>query len=153
MKIMAEIFGAVVSGIGLLQLSAELLDGAMRLKRLYQRTKDAPSLMTDLSFELETISLLLQDIERRRQQDSHDTLLMERAVSRCAEKTSLIQAQIGEFEEGFRKCSQLGRAFVAFKHKELRSMHEDLERWKSSILVAFVYAPHTSGGAAESSLI
>lgn len=142
---MAEIFGAVVSGIGLLQLSAELLDGAIRLRGLYQRTKDAPFLLTDLSFELETISLLLKDLERHRQQDRHDTLLMERTMSRCAEKTGLIQAQIDELEGNIRKCSKLGRASVIFKHKELRSMLEDLERWKSSILVAFACVFYTFG--------
>lgn len=135
---MAEAFGAVVSGIGLLSLSTGLLDDVIRLKRLYGRMKDAPALLEDVAFELETISLLLRDLEKHRQQDSHDGPLMDRCISRCAEKTRMIKARIDMLGQRLQKHSGLGRAGFALTHKELQSFLDDLERWKSSIVIAFM---------------
>jgi hypothetical protein len=48
---MAEIFGAVASGAGLLSLSIQLLDSAQRLKGFYNATENAPQTVADLSFD------------------------------------------------------------------------------------------------------
>lgn len=45
---MAEVFGAVVSGVGLLSLADQLLTSAGRVKTFYERAKDAPSALLDL---------------------------------------------------------------------------------------------------------
>lgn len=135
---MAEVFGAAVSGIGLLQLSTELFDGAVRLKTFYERARDAPSMLKDLAFELETISLLLQRLEQYRQQDSHDAALMERCISACREKAKSVQTQIDKLEERLQKHDKLGRGSVAFKIKELHLLRDEMERWKTSIMVAFL---------------
>ena len=69
---MAEIIGAVASGAGLLSLSFQLLQNAQRLKSLYNRTKNAPETLLELTFSLETISLMLKELEKHRQHDSHN---------------------------------------------------------------------------------
>jgi hypothetical protein len=59
---MADIFGAVASGAGLASLALQLVDTAQKLKTLYNATKDAPSAVAELSFELETMSLSIHQL-------------------------------------------------------------------------------------------
>lgn len=137
---MAEIFGAVVSGIGLLQLSAELLDGAKKLKDFSKHVRDASAILRNLSLELKTISLLLRNLEQYRQQDGHDAEAMEQCISMCRERTTFALARIEKLDERLQKHSRYGKASVAFNEKELKSMLEDLERWKSAIQIAAWYS-------------
>jgi hypothetical protein len=59
---MAEVFAAVASGAGLVSLSIQLIDSAQKLKKLFNASKDAPTTVADLCFELETMSLSLRQL-------------------------------------------------------------------------------------------
>lgn len=106
---MAEIFGAAASGARLLSLALQLFDAANRIASFYERANDSPALLLDLSHELETMSLLLQGLERHRQEDYHDAMLLERSISRCREKTDKIQTVVEKLENKFRKFHGFGR--------------------------------------------
>lgn len=54
---MAEIFGAVASGAGLVSLSMQLLESSQKLKGFYDSCRDAPETVRQLYFDLETMSM------------------------------------------------------------------------------------------------
>jgi hypothetical protein len=81
--IMAEIFAAVASGAGLLSLAIQLLESSRKLKGFYDTSKDAPQAVADLSFELETMSLPLHQLEKHRRTDTLDDSLLDRCVINC----------------------------------------------------------------------
>jgi hypothetical protein len=68
---MAEVFGAVASGVGLVSLALQLVDSAQKLKKLYNTTRDAPTTVADLCFELETMSLSLRQLNSHRNTKSY----------------------------------------------------------------------------------
>lgn len=60
-----EVFGVVTGGAGLVSLGLQLGDNARRLKKLYHTVKDAPESLQLLSFELETMALSLELLQRQ----------------------------------------------------------------------------------------
>jgi hypothetical protein len=56
---MAEIFGAVASGAGLISLALQLLESSQKLRAFCNASKDAPEVVGELGYELETMSLSL----------------------------------------------------------------------------------------------
>jgi hypothetical protein len=63
---MAKVFGAVASGAGLVSLALQLIDTAQKLKKLYNTSRDAPTTVADLCFELETMSLSPRQLNSHR---------------------------------------------------------------------------------------
>ena len=66
---MAEVLGVVAGGAGLLSLSIQLLESAKKLKNFNDSVRNAPERLVTLGFELETLSLMLQQLEAHRQRD------------------------------------------------------------------------------------
>lgn len=53
------VFGVITGGAGLLSLSMQPCEGAVKLKRLYHAAKDAPRTILNRVFSLKTITLAL----------------------------------------------------------------------------------------------
>lgn len=135
---MAEIFGAVASGAGLMSLAVQLLESSQKLKSFYNASRDAPQTIADLSFELETISLSLRQLVIHRQADiSNDTLLV-RCMTTCTLMTTKIEDAVKKMEHLLRKSRGIGRMYSAFKEPEIFKLLEGLEHAKSSMLFAYM---------------
>lgn len=87
-KVMAEIFGAVARGAGLISLAIQLFESLRKLKDLYNASKDAPQTVVGLCFELETMSLSLRQLALNRRADSSGDELLGRCVDTCAHLTT-----------------------------------------------------------------
>ena len=59
---MAEIFGAVASGAGLVSLAVQLAESSQKLKALLKAYRDAPEVVVKLSYELETMLQILRQL-------------------------------------------------------------------------------------------
>lgn len=135
---MAEIFGAVASGAGLLSLSMQLLESSQKLKGFYNASRDAPQTMADLSFELETMSLSLCQLVIHRQADISSDTLLGRCMMTCTLMTTKIEAAVDKIEHHLRKSRGIGRVYSAFKEPEILKLLEGLEQAKSSMLFAYM---------------
>jgi len=135
---MAEIFGAVASGAGLVSLSMQLLESSQKLKSFYNASKDAPSAVADLSFELETMSLSLRQLAIHRQADISSDTLLGRCMTTCTLMTAKIEAAVAKMEHLLRKSRGIGRVYAAFKEPEIVKLLEGLEHAKSSMLFAYM---------------
>lgn len=127
------ILGVVSAGAGLLSLSIQLFESAQKLKGLADNIRNAPGTLGDLEFDLQTMGLALQQLEKHRQQDSHDATLLARCLERCAVCTSRIQKAVDKMTAYSAKSSKLGKMYVAFKEKDLDKLLKDLEGAKSSL--------------------
>ena len=136
--IMAEIFGAVASGAGLMSLSMQLLESSQKLKGFYNASRDAPQTVADLSFELETIPLSLRQLVVHRQADLSSDTLLGRCMTTCTLMTTKIESAVDKMEHHIRKSRGLGRMYVAFKEPEILRLLESLEHAKSSMLFAYM---------------
>ena len=135
---MAEIFGAVASGAGLISLSMQLLGCSQKLKSFYSASKDAPQTVADLSFELETMSLSLRQLVIHRQADISSDTLLGRCMMTCTLMTTKTEAAVNKMEHLLRKSRGIGRMYSAFKEPEISKLLESLEHAKSSMLFAYM---------------
>lgn len=135
---MAEVFGAVASGAGLVSLSLQLIDSAQRLKKLYNVSKDAPTTVVELCFELETMSLSLRQLRLHRNASITGDELLGRCLTTCDRMVTKIQAAVKKIELVIQKRRSSGRLYMAFKEPEIREHLQELERAKSSMSFAYM---------------
>lgn len=135
---MAEIFGAVASGAGLLSLAIQLLESSQKLKGFYDATKDAPQAVADLGFELETMSLSLRQLDMHRRGDLLCDELLGRCLVTCNKMVGKIEIAVTKMERQLQKSRNMGRLYAAFKEPDTRKLLEELEQAKSSMLFAYM---------------
>jgi len=135
---MAEIFGAVASGAGLISLAIQLLESSQKLKSFYNASKDAPQAVADLSFELETMSLSLRQLVVHRQADISSDTLLGRCMTTCTLMTAKIEITVTKMDYLLHKSRGIGRMYSAFKESEIGRLLEGLEHAKSSMLFAYM---------------
>jgi hypothetical protein len=134
---MAEIFGAVASGAGLISLSMQLLESSQKLKGFCDTARNAPETVARLCFDLETMSLALRQFEQYRQQDIIGSELLSRCIEACEQAVSRIQAAVDKVDRLLHKTRFAGRVYMGFKEPEVRGLLEEMEHAKSSLHLAY----------------
>ena len=135
---MAEIFGAVASGAGLISLAVQLLESSQKLKAFYDASKGAPQAVADLGFELETMSLSLRQLEFHRRSDVLGDELLSRCYLTCSKMVGKIEIAVKKMERQLQRSRSMGRLYAAFKEPDTRKLLEELEQAKSSMLFAYM---------------
>jgi hypothetical protein len=145
---MAEIFGAVASGAGLISLSMQLLESSQKLKSFCDTARNAPETVLRLCFDIETMSLALHQFEQYRQQDILGSELLSRCIRACEQAVSRIRIAVDKVDRLLHKTRFAGRVYMGFKEPEVRMLLEDMEHAKSSLHLA--YTSYCQHAAAES---
>ena len=147
------VLGVVSAGAGLVSLSIQLGESAMKLKRIYHAAKDAPATIQTLLLDLETMALALEQLEHHRQHDGHHEKLMTRCMGRCQQCTQDVQQVVDKLEQSLMKHSRLrGRLYSAFKERDVKDLLEDLERAKSSLQTRCICTQNSRGEIASTTL-
>lgn len=135
------IFGVVTGGAGLVSLGLQLGDSARRLKKMYHTVKDAPKSLEDLSFELETMALCLELLDRQRQRlgGQHCTeAVFLRCLATCQQRTQEIQQLVYSMTRRMENHARLrGKLYFAFKDQDVSDLFGRLEKAKSSLQMAY----------------
>ncbi|KAK5552780.1 hypothetical protein LTR46_009195 [Exophiala xenobiotica] len=132
------ILGVVSAGAGLLSLGIQVGECAIKLKRLCQAAKDAPSTIKRLLFDLETMSLALGQLEQHRCRDSHSEALITRCITQCQQCVQDIQQLVDKLESRLKEHPRVGgRLYTAFKERDVKELLSDLERAKTSLHLAY----------------
>lgn len=134
---MAEIFGAVASGAGLVSLSMQLLESTQKLKGFHGACRDAPETVKQLCFDLETMSMALRQFEQYRQNDIFGNDLLSRCIVACDQAVARIRAAVDKVDRLLSRARFAGRVYMGFKEPEVRKLLEEMERAKSSMLLAY----------------
>lgn len=133
---MAEIFGATAGGAGLISLALQLGESAIKLKRLHNTIKEVPETVLVLSFDLKTVALTLQNLEKHRQHDDHDAALLKRCILRFERSARKISAILGKIEARIQAPRRMGRLYGAFKEQAVLKLLVELEQAKSSVMLS-----------------
>lgn len=134
---MAEIFGAVASGAGLISLSMQLLESSQKLKGFYDSCRDAPETVRQLCFDLETMSMALRQFEQYRQNDVSGGDLLGRCILACDQAVAKIKTAVDKLDRLLSKARFAGRVYMGFKEPGVRRLLEEMEHAKSSMLLAY----------------
>ncbi|KAK5463065.1 hypothetical protein LTS15_002778 [Exophiala xenobiotica] len=132
------VFGAVSAGAGLLSLSVQLGESAMKLQRLYKAAKDAPSTIEGLLSELETMRLAMGQLEQHRCHESHSEALITRCIAQCQQHVQRVRLLVDDLESRLAKHKVRGRLYTAFKERDVNELLGGLERAKSSLHFAYM---------------
>lgn len=135
------IFGVVTGGAGLVSLGLQLGDSARRLKKMYHTAKDAPKSLEELSFELETMALCLELLDRQRQrlggQNCTEAVFL-RCLATCQQRTQEIQQLVDSMTRRMESHARLrGKMYFAVKDQDVSDLFGRLEKAKSSMQIAY----------------
>lgn len=131
------IFGAVSGGAGLVSLAIQLWESAAKLKTLFNAANNAPQTVSALIFSLETLALELKELEQGQQPGPGS--LLARCITACRSRTSEIQQLVSKMERCMAKHEGLrGRVYTALKDRDVKELLDDLERTKSSLVLAYM---------------
>jgi hypothetical protein len=134
-----EAFAAVASGAGLISLAIQLLESSQKLKGLYNTSRNAPRMIEDMCFELETLSLQLRQLERHRHVDHFDTTeVLNRCIAVCQQRVVRVRDVVDAMSRHMRRSSTFGGVYTAFKESEMRKLVAELEQAKSSLSLAYI---------------
>ena len=135
---MAEIFGAVASGAGLVTLAIQLLESSQRLQGFYDVSKGALQAIADLSFGLRTMSLSLQQLESYRRSEVLSYVLSDELLEQCdttwKRMIGKIESAVNKMKRQIQRSRNVGRINAAFREPETRRLLEEMEQAKSSML-------------------
>jgi hypothetical protein len=134
---MAEIFGAVASGAGLVSLSMQLLESTQKLKGFCDMMKDAPEMVRQLCFDLETMSMALRQFEHYRQADVVGSELLNRCIVACDQAVAKVKSAVDKVDRLLSRARFAGRLYMGFKEPEVRRLVEEMEHAKSSMMLAY----------------
>jgi hypothetical protein len=134
---MAEIFGAVASGAGLVSLSMQLLQSTQKLKGFCDSMKDAPETVRQLCFDLETMSMALRQFDQYRQNDVSGSELLSRCIVACDQAVAKVKTAVDKVARLLSRARFAGRLYMGFKEPEVRRLIEEMEYAKSSMMLAY----------------
>ena len=121
---------------GLASLAIQLGESALKLKSLYDRFKDAPSSLSTISHDLETLALLLQELEIYRRHHRYDDLILGRCITRCRKVVNRVSVLIENMGGRIKSRVTVGRMYTALKDKDMTRLLLDLEEAKSLLMLA-----------------
>ncbi|KAJ9609961.1 hypothetical protein H2200_006291 [Cladophialophora chaetospira] len=130
------VLGAVASGAGIISLSIQLAESALKLKRIYDAAKDAPRAISDIIDDLDTMAVALQQLEEHRQPSYSSEALLARCIDRCKKCAAVIQRLVDKMEDSMKRHPKSGRLYSAFKQRDVKELLDSLERAKTSLQIA-----------------
>lgn len=133
---MAELLGVIAGAAGLASLALQLGETSLKLKRLSHGYKQAPKILEDVTFEIETLGLLVLQVERQRA--AHDTPdeTTARCLTMCQKQLLRIRALVVKLEVVLQRSNKFGRLRVSLEEQDLRQLCDELEKTKSSLMLS-----------------
>lgn len=138
---MAELLATVASGMSVVSLAIQVAESIKKLKDFYDLMKDAPGEIRRIIEEVETLSLILEDVDRDMQQqlflDPRTKATMMRSYRLCRSSSSeALGALVAELEEHFIWGKKRGSFKVAMKQDKIEAIQRKLESAKATMLLA-----------------
>ena len=132
------VLGVASAGAGLLSLAVQLGDSIQKLKAFRDSVQSSSETIRALIFDLETMALCLDQLERYRSQDQRQFELVSRCLERCSTALGKIRKAIGKLQTLTARYSRLAKFYAAFKEPETAKLLIELEQAKSSLSVSLV---------------
>ena len=135
---MAEVFGAVASGIGIAGVAAQALDGVRKLQAFCNDIRDAPEEIKYLGNELEILLGTIANIEAQIQRNSAMCQIMDPtpALRFVHQSVRSLNAVIEKLNAEIAQKRMMGSMKMAWKKKVLESHLMKIERSKTSLGLA-----------------
>ncbi|KIW65398.1 hypothetical protein PV04_07661 [Phialophora macrospora] len=132
------IIGLAAGGAGLVSLGIQLIESTTKLKRIYRAAQDAPTTLSRLTFDLETMAMALHQLDQRRQAGTPTEALLARCIIACRQSTGEVKELVDKLETCMARHTKFGgKLYTAFKQHDVRGLLDNLENAKSSLHFAY----------------
>jgi hypothetical protein len=136
---MADTLGIAAAGAGFLSLAGQVLDGLIKLRGFIAAIDSAPREIHDLCHELDILRGLLGEAGRRVQESApagFDASHLKHAFAHCEKMRGHVDSMIKRLEVSINRSKATSALKYPFKRKEIEGMLLDVERGKTSLLLA-----------------
>jgi hypothetical protein len=137
---MAEVLGVVASGMSVVSLAIQVAESINKLKAFYSLVQSAPTDIILLLDELETLSLILEDVDS----SIRDELLLNprvkvavmRSYRLCRSSGEALARLAAELELGINTGKKRGTLKAAMKKDKIDELEKRLESAKATMMLA-----------------
>lgn len=140
---MAEMLGAVASGMSVVSLAFQVADSIKKLKDFCDLVKDAPEEIRFALEEIEAMTLVLGDIDESVQVQNSLPPSTKSAVARsiclCRTCAATLQSLVAELQNGLARQKRRTSFKVALTRERLLNIKARIECSKSTLLLANQY--------------
>ncbi|CAG8960449.1 hypothetical protein HYFRA_00008168 [Hymenoscyphus fraxineus] len=117
---MAEVIGAVASGMSIAAFAGQIASSVLKLKSYIDQVKDAPEDIKIMVEEIEDLQLLLSDIEDDQARYPHSEILagsksLSRCLNNCKRGVDRLQRLVDEISLDFKSAKSLRHKTVSMK--------------------------------------
>jgi hypothetical protein len=136
---MAEVFAVVASGVGIASFAVQLLDSAVKLRRLWTDVKDAPAEVVDLVSEIEVLSRVLGTIKPIHPPTPGNATfdaVFNQCYSICEQGARNLERIARDLEMLIKRKKTMGALRIVLKKDIVADHRSRLERAKTSLLLA-----------------
>lgn len=136
---MADILGIAAAGAGFLSLAGQVLDGLIKLRGFIAAINSAQREIHDLCHELDILRGLLEEAGRRVQESApadFDARHLKHAFGHCEKMRGHVDSMLKRLEVNINRSKATSALRYPFKRKEIEGMLLDVERGKTSLLLA-----------------
>lgn len=138
---MAELLGAIASGVGIASFAIQLADSVSKLKKFCEDIKDAPEDLRRTMFQLGIVTLQLKEIadeEQANPQIFASNASLQQCVALCQQGSDSI-GEIGrELEAEMAKRKIFGKLKVVLKKDTLSKLALRLESAKANLMMSYM---------------
>jgi hypothetical protein len=129
---MAEL-GIVASGMGIASLAIQVGDCIVRLKGFWDAIKDAPEEIKHLIEEIETLSLVLSEIETGLDFGQESTA---RCLLFCQKAAKILSDVVTDFEAEIKKRRRIGCVKAVLRRDAIEKLRERLMTAQSMLMLS-----------------
>jgi hypothetical protein len=137
---MAEILGVIASGMSVVSLGIQVAESIQKLRGFYALIREAPTEILLLLDELETLSLILEDIDQSIQGNVFLDPRIKAAVMKsyrlCSNIGEALRSLVKELEDGIGKGKKRSGFKMALKKDKIEEIKKRLESSKATMLLA-----------------
>ena len=137
---MAELLAVAASGISVVSFAIQIAESIQKLKYFYSLVQSAPTDILLLIDEIETLSLILEDIDRSVQNsvflDPHTKGVVMRSYTLCQKSGVSLKTLVQELEQGLKAGKKKGALKVALKNDKIEEFRKRLESAKMTMSLA-----------------
>jgi hypothetical protein len=130
------VLGVVAGGAGLMSLSIQLAESAVKLKRFYHSMRNAPEALNNIADEIQIMSLSLQRIVRHWQTEILPDDILDRCIESCRKHVTSIEDLISKSFQKLDKSSLSGKLYAAIREPDFDKLLNDLDRARNALQLA-----------------
>jgi hypothetical protein len=137
---MAELLGVAASGMNVVSLAIQIAESLKKLKDFCDLMKAAPEAIRVAIDEVETLSFILEDIDRDMQTqcfpDQETKAAVLKSYKLCWNSNEALKALVANLQRQLTKGKKRGRFKVAMNQDKIESFQNNLESAKVTMLLA-----------------